>query len=112
MVNGIAFMGPLVDGAGRASVLGTEGEQVVGIVPRPAEKPSQTILRRQLINILVGSEVNATQANVANLQLGIVKWRNFRREVPLPTIGKVRVQRDALGCRTAKIKVEHVRGGS
>src|ERR1700674_1729629 len=102
-------MGPVRDGTGRTGVLSAEGEQVVVIDPRPAGKPSQTVLWRQLINIHVGREVNAAQANVAELQLGIAERLDFSCQVPLPAIGKVRAQLHASGCRTAQGIVQHVR---
>src|SRR6267378_2119538 len=110
-------MGPVGDGTGRVTgcrsgtVLGTEWEQAGGIswVPRRTGKPSQTVLWRQLINILVGREVNAAQANVAELQLGIAERLDFSCQVPLPAIGKVRAQLHALVCITTWVKVEHVR---
>ena len=105
-------MGPLVHGFGRASVKGAEGEQIVGIVPGLTGNPSQTVLWRQLINIHIGREVNAAQANVADLQLGIAERRDFSCQVPLPAIGKVRVHLHALGWRTAHGIVEHVRVAS
>src|ERR1700732_1572430 len=103
-------MGPFVDRFGRASSPElAEGEQADGIVPSLAGNPSQTVLWRQLINILVGREVNATQANVAELQLGIAVQLDFSCQVPLPAIGKVRAQLHALGWRTAGgVKVVHV----
>src|SRR5712691_2189232 len=112
-------MGPLVDGTGRVTVcrrgtvLGAEGEQAGGIrrVPTRTGNPSQTVLWRQLINILVGREVNAAQANVAELQLGIAEYLDFSCQIPLPAIGKVRAQLHALGSRTARVKVEHVHAG-
>src|ERR1700676_3195010 len=105
-------MRPLVDRFGRASPPElAEGEQADGVVPRRAGKPSQTVLWRQLINILVGREVNAAQANVAELQLGIAEWLDFSRKVPLPAIGKVRAQLHALGSRTRRVKVGNVHAG-
>ena len=45
--------------------------------------------------------MDAAQANVADLQLGIVERRYFGCKVPLPAVGQVRAQRHALVCRTA-----------
>src|SRR6267378_832552 len=117
-------MGPVGDGTGRVTVcwgfgrigvggtvLGAEGEQAGGIrvVPTRTGNPSHTVLWRQLINILVGREVNAAQANVAEFQLGIAEQLDFSCQVPLPAIGEVRAQLHALGWRTARgVKVVHV----
>ena len=90
-------MGPLVNGSGRvAAVLGAEGEQDVGIIPRLSGKPSQTVLWRKLINVIVGVKVNAAQSNVANFKLSITLGCDFGGQVVLPAIGKVRVELDTL----------------
>src|SRR5882672_6703667 len=102
-------MGPLINCAGRATVLGAEGEQAVGIVPSRTCDPSQAVLWRKLINVKVGVEVNAAQAYIAYLQLSIVPRRDFRCQVPLPAVGKVRVELYALGPRTSRDKVERIR---
>src|SRR5579864_1179895 len=101
-------MGPLVNGPRRGTVLGAEGEEVVGIVPSRTSKPCQTVRRRQLINIIVRVKVNAAQANVADLELGVTERCDLGGEVPLPAIGKVRVELDTLVCITTRAKVAHV----
>src|SRR5579864_5682682 len=106
-------MGPLVNGPrpGAGAVLGAEGEQAVGIIPRLSGKPSQTVRRRQLINIIVRVKVNAAQANVADLELGVTERCDLGGEVPLPAIGQVRVELDTLVCITTRAKVAHVIAG-
>src|SRR5882762_2938615 len=102
-------MGPLINCAGRATVLGAEGEQAVGIVPSRTCDPSQAVLWRKLINVKIGIEVNAAQAHIAYLQLSIVPRRDFSCQVPLPAVGKVRRELYALGPRTSRGKVERIR---
>src|SRR5713101_8480245 len=102
-------MRPLVHGFGRASPQCAEREQVIGITP--TRNPRNTVRRLQLIKIGIGREVNATTANVADLQLSIAPGCDFSCEVPLPAVGKLRVKRHALGWRT-RPKVGQVRVGS
>src|SRR5579863_6612650 len=101
-------MGPFVNGSRRGTVLGAEGEQAVIIVPRRTSKPCQTVLWRQLIDIIVGVKVNAAQANVADLELGVMERCDLGGEVPLPAIGKVRVELNTLVRVTTRAKVSHV----
>src|SRR5579864_5317287 len=108
MVNGIAQMGPLVDRPWRGTVLGAVGEQVVGVVPGRTSKPSQTVLRRQLVNVYISVKVNTAQSNVADLELGVTEWCDLGGEVPLPAIGQVRAELDTLVCITTRAKVAHV----
>src|SRR5207244_4051586 len=102
-------MGPLVDGAWRATVLCDEGEHGVGIIYRRTGNPSQTVLWRELIHIKVSVKVNAAQTHIADLELGIAERRNFSCQVPLPAIRKVRGQLHALGSRSPRrAKVVHI----
>src|SRR5260221_5011908 len=101
-------MGPLVNGPRRATVFGAKGEEGVGVVPSRARKPCQTVLWRQLIDIIVGVKMNAAQANVADLELGVMERCDLGGEVPLPAIGKVRVDLDTLVRATTRAKVLHI----
>src|ERR1700738_4967146 len=105
-------MGPFVNGSGRATVLGAGGEGVVVICPGRTLKPCQTVRRRQLINIIVGVKVDAAQTNVADFELGVTERCELGGEVPLPAIGKVRVELDTLVCITTRAKVAHVVAGA